>query len=201
MKKIVTIGVTLAAALSLAACGSNSSSSSKSGDAKSSQSSKAADNKVTKADYDAIKLGDLSKSGQGGDTLDALTTKFGKPASSTSGESNGVKTDMDTWNNVDGKAGASLVVTFVDKNAVGKNITNLAVTLKKNISLADYNGIATGTKYADVNAKFGDPASLNETVVAGQKSLIAIYTNSDASNMTLTYVNDALTSKTQTNLK
>ncbi|WP_390404477.1 DUF3862 domain-containing protein [Lacticaseibacillus jixiensis] len=207
MKKIITIGVTLAAALSLAACGSSSSSSSKSSDAKSSQSSKAASSskadtaKVTKADYDAIKLGDMTKSGQGGDTFDALTTKFGKPASSTTSETNGIKTEMDTWDNVDGKAGAHLVMTFVDKNAVGKNITNLAVALKKNVSLADYNGIATGTKFADVNAKFGDPASLNESLMAGQKTVIAIYTNGDMSSMTLTFSNDALTTKAQSNLK
>jgi hypothetical protein len=180
-KKVLAVAATLlASTLVLTACGSSNSGSSskssssktekveKSSSSKESSSSKTETAKVDRAGYDAIKIGDLMKQGEGGDTLEALKTKFGTPASSTTSTTNGVKTDIMGWTNVDGLAGATMSVSFVSDKAVSKAISKLNADRPKDITLATYNGINAGAKYEDVNKQIGEPNGLTETNVAGQ---------------------------------
>lgn len=217
-KKVLAVAATLlASTLVLAACGSSNSGSSskssssktekvekveKSSSSKESSSSKTETAKVDRAGYDAIKIGDLMKQGEGGDTLEALKNKFGAPASSTTSTTNGVKTDIMGWTNVDGLAGATMSVSFVSDKAVSKAISKLNANRPKDITLATYNGINAGAKYEDVNKQIGEPNGLTETNVAGQTTVVAFYLNKDiTSYASLSFTNGMLTTKTQTNLK
>lgn len=214
-KKVLAVAATLlASTLVLAACGSSNSGSSskssssktekveKSSSSKESSSSKTETAKVDRAGYDAIKIGDLMKQGEGGDTLDALKAKYGAPATSSSSTTNGVKTDVMGWTNVDGLAGATMSVSFVSDKAVGKAISKLNADRPKDITLATYNGINAGAKYEDVNKQIGEPNGLTETNVAGQTTVIAVYLNKDiTSYASLSFTNGVLATKTQVNLK
>jgi hypothetical protein len=213
-KSLALITAALAAMLVLTACGSSNSGSSskssssktekveKSSSSKESSSSKTETAKVDRAGYDAIKIGDLMKQGEGGDTLEALKTKFGAPASSTTSTTNGVKTDIMGWTNVDGLAGATMSVSFVSDKAVSKAISKLNADRPKDITLATYNGINAGAKYEDVNKQIGEPNGLTETNVAGQTTVVAVYLNKDITSFaSLSFTNGALTTKTQSNLK
>lgn len=214
-KSLALITALLASTLVLTACGSSNSGSSskssssaktekvaKSSSTKESSSSKTETAKVDRAGYDAIKIGDLMKQGEGGDTLEALKTKFGAPASSTTSTTNGVKTDIMGWTNVDGLAGATMSVSFVSDKAVSKAISKLNADRTKDITLATYNGINAGAKYEDVNKQIGEPNGLTETNVAGQTTVVAVYLNKDITSFaSLSFTNGALTTKTQSNLK
>lgn len=213
-KSLALITALLASTLVLTACGSSNSGSSskslssktekveKSSSSKESSSSKTETAKVDRAGYDAIKIGDLMKQGEGGDTLEALKTKFGVPASSTTSTTNGVKTDIVGWTNVDGLAGATMSVSFVSDKAVSKAISKLNADRPKDITLATYNGINAGAKYEDVNKQIGEPNGLTETNVAGQTTVVAVYLNKDITSFaSLSFTNGALTTKTQSNLK
>lgn len=213
-KSLALITAALASTLVLTACGSSNSGSSskssssktekveKSSSSKESSSSKTETAKVDRAGYDAIKIGDLMKQGEGGDTLEALKTKFGAPASSTTSTTNGVKTDIVGWTNVDGLAGATMSVSFVSDKAVSKAISKLNADRPKDITLATYNGINAGAKYEDVNKQIGEPNGLTETNVAGQTTVVAVYLNKDITSFaSLSFTNGALTTKTQSNLK
>lgn len=168
-------------------------------------SSKKNDGKITRAQFDAIKIGDLMSSGQGGTTLDALTAQFGKASNTTSSTTNNVKTDIVSWNNVEGGWGATVSVTFTNNNAVAKNLTGFKLTRSQKISLADFNGFANGLKYTDFTAKWGQPDYYQETLIAGTTTIIAGYTSgvqgSLGANFNVTFENGALTGKTQSNMK
>lgn len=214
-KKVLAVAATLlASTLVLAACGSSNSGSSskssssktekveKSSSAKESSSSKTETAKVDRAGYDAIKIGDLMKQGEGGDTLEALKAKFGAPATSSTTTTNGIKSDVMGWTNIDGLAGATMSVSFVSDKAVSKAISKLNADRPKDITLATYNGINAGAKYEDVNKQIGEPNGLTETNVAGQTTVVAVYLNKDITSFaSLSFTNGALTTKTQSNLK
>jgi hypothetical protein len=172
---------------------------------KASSSSKKDDGKITRAQFDAIKIGDLMSSGQGGSTLDDLTKQFGKPSDTSSSEDNGVKTDIDTWTNVVGGWGANVIVTFTDGNAVAKNLTGFKLSRKQKISLADFNAFANGLKYTDFTAKWGQPDYYDETLIDGTTTIIAGYTSGVkgdfGANFNVTFENGALTAKTQSSMK
>lgn len=191
--------------------GSGDKDTSKTQTAKSSQSTKASassqkdDGKITRADFDQIKLGDLMNQAANGDTLPALTQKFGKPDSTTTDTTNNVKTDIVTWTNVQGGFGANVIVSFTGDHAFSKNITGFKLNRKNKITLADFNALANGNAYADVIKKFGEPDGLNESLIAGEKTVIASYLTGVkgqlGANFTLTFTNDALSGKSQTDME
>lgn len=199
MKKLITVGAALLATITLAACGSTTSSSS---GPSSAASSKSASKLITRTAYSSIKLGDMGNNGDGGDTLKDLTAKYGKPESSTTATTNGIKVDGREWNNVEGGSDAKLIVSFVNEKAVGKNKTAMKTDRKNDITLDAYNKITTGTSYDDVNKQLGEPNSINESVFSGTTTLIAVYMNKDMTQFaTITFTNNAVSSKTETNLK
>lgn len=178
--------------------------------ASSKSSSKAAssskdDGKIDRAQFDAIKLGDLMQGASGGTTLDQLKQQFGDPSSSSSDTTNGVKTDLLTWDNVQGGFGASVIVSFTDGKAFAKNLTGFKLSRKQKIDLAAFNSWQNGMKYADFTAKYGQPDYYNESLIGGQKNVVAGYTSGVkgdlGSNFNVTFTNDALSGKTQSNMK
>lgn len=205
MKKIVTLGVTALAALSLVGCGNNSSGSSKENKAATSSSAKVASNEITREQFDAIKIGDLMKQGSGGDTLQTLTDKFGKPQSTSETTTSGVKTKSVTWTNVTGGFGASVIVQFVDDHAASKNLTGFKINRSQRITLDNFNSLQTGQSYTDITDKISKPDSYNEMILSGVKTTTATYVTGvqgdSGAHFVLTFNNDTLASKTQTNMK
>jgi len=190
---------------------SDSSSSSKTtsskSDSKSStaSSSKSDSNKITRQQFDSIKLGDLLSNANGGATLQSLKDSFGKPESTSSSTTDDVKTDIVTWTNVEGGFGANVIVSFTDGHAYGKNLTGFKLSRKQKITLSDYNGFENGTKYSDFTAKWGEPDYYDETLIDNEKMVIAGYTSGVkgglGSNFNATFTNDSLTGKSQSDMK
>lgn len=174
-------------------------------DKSSSSTSKKDSGKITRADFDSITLGDLMQNGNGGAKLDDLKAKFGNPSSTSSSTTNGVKTDLVTWTNVEGGLGANVIVSFTDGNAFSKNLTGFKLSRKQKITLADFNAFQDGTKYTDFISKWGQPDYYNESLIGGQKNVVAGYTSGVkgdlGSNFNVTFTNDALSGKTQSNMK
>ena len=174
-------------------------------DKTSASTSKKDSGKITRADFDSIKLGDLMENGNGGAKLDDLKAQFGNPSSTSSSTTNGVKTDLVTWTNVEGGWGANVIVSFTGGNAFSKNLTGFKLSRKQKITLADFNAFQDGTKYADFTSKWGQPDYYNESLIGGQKNVVAGYTSGVkgdlGSNFNVTFTNDALSGKTQSNMK
>lgn len=198
----------------LGACSSDNSSKNTTTDKKSSattsskaatSSKKAATGKISRAQFDAIKIGDLMSGANGGATIAQLQKQFGKPSSTTTENTNGVKTDMLTWTNVDGGFGANIIVSFTNGKAFGKNLTGFKLSRKQNITLANFNSWQNGMKYAAFTAKYGQPDSYNENLIGGQKTVIGVYMSGVkgdlGANLSVTFTNGALTGKTQSNMK
>lgn len=178
-------------------------SSSKSASSASSSSAESA--KVKRSDFDAVKIGDLMDSANGGDTLDALKQKFGEPESSSSSETNGIKTDLVTWDKVDNKIGSSMVISFTDGKAYSKDLTGFKLTRKNKIDLAQFNAIANGNAYTDIINKFGEPDNYTETLIGGEKQTMVMYTSGVkggfGANFNVTFTNDVVSGKSQSDMK
>lgn len=174
-------------------------------DKSSSSTSKKDSGKITRADFDSITLGDLMQNGNGGAKLDDLKAKFGNPSSTSSSTTNGVKTDLVTWTNVDGGFGASVIVSFTDGKAFAKNLTGFKLSRKQKIDLAAFNSWQNGMKYADFTAKYGQPDYYDETLIGGTTTIVAGYTSGVkgdlGANFNVTFDNGALTGKTQSSMK
>lgn len=172
---------------------------------KSSSSSKKDDGKITRAQFDAIKIGDLMKGAEGGATIDQLKQEFGEPSSSSSDTTNDVKTDLLTWDNVQGGFGANIIVSFTNGKAFGKNLTGFKLSRKQKIDLAAFNSWQNGMKYADFTAKYGQPDYYDESLIGGSKTVTAGYTSGVkgdfGATFNVTFTNDALSGKTQSNMK
>lgn len=204
-KKIVTMGVTAIATLSLAACGSSSSSSSKPAD-KTSSSQKVDDGKMTLADFNAVGLGDVAKNGAGGATKDELTKKWGKPISSSSSTFQNIKTELLTWNKVaNGDITANFTVQIDNGHTVQKAIQGIKVSRAKKITLADFNSIQNGQKEADITAKFGKPNGYSMNQLNGMITKELTYTSGIkgqlGANFSVTLQGDKVTMKTQSEME
>ena len=173
--------------------------------ASSSVSSKKDDGKITRAQFDAIKIGDLMKGAEGGATIDQLKQEFGEPSSSSSDTTNDVKTDLLTWDNVQGGFGANIIVSFTNGKAFGKNLTGFKLSRKQKIDLAAFNSWQNGMKYADFTSKYGQPDYYDESLIGGSKTVTAGYTSGVkgdfGATFNVTFTNDALSGKTQSNMK
>ncbi|MCT3214346.1 DUF3862 domain-containing protein [Lactiplantibacillus plantarum] len=161
--------------------------------------------KITRSQFDSIKIGDLMNNAQGGDTLDSLKKKFGKPQSTSSDTTNGLKTDVVTWTNVAGGFGANVIVSFTDNHAYDKNLTGYKLSRKQNIKLSDFESFNNGMKYSDFTAKWGQPDYYNESLINGSTTIIAGYTSGVkgglGANFNVTFTNGALSGKTQSDMK
>lgn len=168
-------------------------------------SSKKDDGKITRKQFDAIKIGDLMSQATDGATVDELKQQFGEPKSTSSSTTQGIKTDILTWTNVEGGFGANVIVSFTDNHAFGKNITGFKFNRDKKISLDDFNSLADGTSYSDVVSKFGEPDGYNETLIGDQKTVITSYMSGVkgdlGANFNVTFTNDKVSGKSQSGMK
>lgn len=149
--------------------------------------------------FDAIKVGDLMSNGEGGTTLVDVEKSLGKASTTSSTDVNGVKVKDYVWT----KGGVTVSVQFNDDKTVSKNITGFKFTRKPKLDLAGFNSIQDGASYDDVIKKYGEPDGLDEMLIDGKKTVTAIWLTGTkgGGTVTLTFTNDALTSKTQTKLK
>ncbi|WP_261805656.1 DUF3862 domain-containing protein [Lapidilactobacillus luobeiensis] len=180
-------------------------SSSKSTESKASSSSKADSGKITRAQFDAVKVGDLFKEGEGGQTTEEIEKLFGKPSSTSSSTTENVKTDLLTWTNVEGGFGANIVIGFTNNKVFSKDLTGFKVNRKNKITLADFESIANGTSYNDVISKFGEPDGLTESMINGDKNVVAMYLTgvkgSLGANFNITFDNDVVSGKSQSSME
>lgn len=161
---------------------------------------------ITLSDYNNIKIGDLANNGDGGDTLKSIKSKFGKPASSSSSTIKNVKTESYTWNKIaNADFTSSLVVEFVDGNAVDKAISGLKVKRSNKLDLAAFDSIENGSNESDVLKLVGKPNGYSENIVSGLKTKMIMYTSDikgDAgANFNVTLQGDSVTAKSQISMK
>lgn len=208
LKKVALISAVVVAGLSLSAC---SSSNNESSSAKSTQTSKkksgSADkiisqNKELRSKFDQIKVGDLMSKGKGGDTEKQVKALLGSPNSTTSSKTEGIKTSGATWN----KDKVSITVAYVDKHAISKMITGFKWTGRPSkLDKKAFNAIANGSTYESVVKKYGEPDGLDESLVMGSRKTTASWITGvkgdTGANAVLTFTNNKLTDKTQTDLK
>ena len=207
-KKVALIGAVALASLSLAAC---SSSNNENSSAKTTQTSKEKSNSVDKtisqnkelrSKFDKIKVGDLMSKGQGGVTEKEVTALLGRPNSTTSSNIDGIKTSGATWN----KGEVSITVSYVDKHAISKMITGFKWTGRPaKLDKKAFDAIADGSTYESVIKKYGEPDGLDESLIMGKKTVSATWLTGvkgdTGANAVLTFTNNKLTDKTQTDLK
>lgn len=195
MRKVVTLGATILATLTLAACGSKSTSSSKDSSSESSSAKAESSNDITMAKYNSVKIG-LPTSGNGGTSEKQVKTLFGKDTlSETEAELTGysVKSKELTWNNVGTSlGGATVTVQFVNSKAVGKGYTDFDRGAK--VSRKAYSEIQTGTSLSQVKAKLGNPTG--ESIVgSGPTSAQSLSYSDGSTTISLTFTNNRLVSK------
>lgn len=193
MRRVLTIGLTLVASLSLAACSNNSSSKSKP-DSSTSSSKKTSAKSVTLSQYNSVKIGD------NGSAEKSIKTKFGKSTVETETEIPGAKKKATqyTWNNVDKSLkGASVNVQFIDGIAVGKGYVDASNSTK--VTDSKYKAIQTGTDFKTVKKQLGTPAGEIMSDVSSVNSQVLTYTNGTKC-LSFTFMNNKLMSKSKTDL-
>lgn len=120
-KKLGTIALGSALAFSLAACDDSSNkTATDTKDAPKQEEKKEAKKenkkKITAADVEAIKTGDVV-SGEGGDKYEDIVAKFGEPDSKSESTAGDIKTVIASWTkNINGDLGANFNVSFIEKD-------------------------------------------------------------------------------------
>ena len=207
-KKVALISAGVIAGLSLSAC---SSSNNENSSAKSIQTSKKksssvdkiiSQNKELRSKFDQIKVGDLMSKGKGGDTEKQVKALLGSPNSTTSSKTEGIKTSGASWT----KGKVTITVAYVDKHAISKMITGFKWTGRPaKLDKKAFDAIADGSTYESVIKKYGEPDGLDESLIMGKKTVAATWITGvkgdTGANAVLTFTNNKLTDKTQTDLK
>lgn len=151
--------------------------------------------------FDKIMVGDMANMGEGGSTIDDLKKMFGEPNSTSTSQIDGVNSQDLTWN----KSGITITIQFIENKAVARSITGFQYLRKDVIGLKEYNTLADGTSYDQVVSQFKQPDSITETIIMGSKTTMATWVTgvkgSFGSNMVLTFTDNSLSGKAQSNLK
>lgn len=206
IKKTLLASTLVMVSLGLVACSNskpsteNKTTSSVSSSKKQSSSETISSNKEYRTKFDKIKVGELSQNGAGGSTLKEVEAMLGKPESTTSAKVATYKVKSETWN----KDGVTIVAQTIDNKVVSKNITGFkwSVNRPEKLTLKAFNSLKDGESYTTITNKFGEPDSLNESLMLGKKNTVATWlTGVKGTSAVLTFDNDKLTSKTQTDLK
>ncbi|WP_330166083.1 DUF3862 domain-containing protein [Agrilactobacillus fermenti] len=145
-------------------------------------------------------LGDFSKMGTGGVTLNDLTAKYGKPDNTSSVKQNDQNTTIATWNRMANQANATVSVGFVQNKAFSKSLNDYQVERKDPITIAQFNQLQTGADADAALNTLGLPNQVNMITISG--STQATYTYDKAMKPTnakivLTFMNNKLQGKTQ----
>lgn len=146
-------------------------------------------------------MGDVTNSGSNGTPEKQVKSWFGKPASSTKTELSGTSTKATqyVWTDVNASLkGASVTVSFLNGKAVGKGYTDAKISNK--LSSATLKEITTGTSLKDAQKKLGTPSG--QAIVGNGTTSTQLLTYTDGSkSVGFSFVNNVLTSKTETNIK
>lgn len=157
---------------------------------------------ITKSQFNAIKLSEND-----GTSLKNTEKQFGKKPSSTSTDTiDGIKSDMNTWDKVaNGDLGSAVTVGFSNNHAISKSIDGLKVKRANKITLSDFNSISNGMSKDNIKNKFGEPNGYSITSISGITSEDWSYTSDikgdTGANFIITFQNDAVSGKTQTDMK
>lgn len=148
--------------------------------------------------FDNIAVGDLMSHGDGGTALSDVEKSLGKPSTTSTQDVQGVQIKNYIWS----KGGVSITVEFNGDQAVSKDITGFKFSRTPKFDLDAYNSLADGSSYDDVVSKYGEPDGLSEMIIGGEKTVTATWiTGTKGGTITLSFTNDALTSKAQSGLK
>ena len=130
--------------------------------------------------------------------IDDVEKSLGKPSTTSTQDVQGVQVKDYIWD----KGGVSISVQFNDDKTVSKDITGFKFSRTPKFDLDAYNNLADGSSYDDVVSKYGEPDGLNEMIISGEKNVTATWiTGTKGGSIGLTFTNDSLTSKTQSDLK
>lgn len=153
--------------------------------------------------YNKIKLGDLAKSGQGGSSYKKIKKILGSsPSDTSSSETSGIKTELDSWN----FDGIAIIVTFVNRRAVGSSLTGLRwKRAKPTFNKSNFKKIPTDLTSDDIFKKFGIPDEITQLLIFGKyQTKYTWFTGlkgSLGSNVSIDFVNNSVSSKSQTGLE
>lgn len=206
LRKVVLISTAALLSISLAACSNNTSKDNSSKTTQTSKKSSSEDKTISqdkefRNKFDQIKVGDLMAQGKGGYTKSQVKKLLGEPDSTNSEKTDGIKTSGATWN----KGNVSIIVAYVGKNAVSKEISGFKWTGRPaKLDKKAYENIKDGSSYESAVKKYGEPDGLNESLIMGKKTVIASWltgVKGDNPTVSLTFENNKLTAKTQTDLK
>lgn len=151
--------------------------------------------------FDKIAVCDMANMGEGGSTVNDVKKMFGEPSSTSTSQIDGVNSQDLTWS----KSGITITIQFIESKAVARSITGFEYLRKDRIGLKEFNALADGTSYDQVIAQFKKPDSITETIILGSKTTMATWVTGVkgdfGSSVVLTFTDNALTGKAQTNIK
>lgn len=182
LKKILVTTLTLATTMTLAGCGStnHNDATTKNGHS----TSRLTPKKVIDPQlFASLKVGDLTKNGQGGINYRAVIDQLGKPDLTKHAHIQGRPVEMDTWHNLTGDF-ASVTLSFGgtgnDRALSSKSYTNAnRILTPKTITQADYDAIPTdgSKKLAPLINKFGKPTTYTVTSILDSETKSATWQN------------------------
>ncbi|KRK32879.1 DUF3862 domain-containing protein [Loigolactobacillus bifermentans] len=153
---------------------------------------------------DQLKLGDLTKKGQGGARLTQLVTKYGEPAKTKKGSEKGHAIKTVTWTNIDSQqSNAKFTVSVVNGRIYRKQLEHYQLTKRATqISVTNYDNFTLQTTtYQKMTADFGKPDTFEESLIDGTDLIVGHYTTniegSDTASIRLAFSNDVLIGKSQ----
>lgn len=153
--------------------------------------------------FSDIKLGDIGESGQGGSSYKKVKEMLGsKPTSTASSEVSGIEAELATWH----YSGLTLVVTFVNKRAVGRSITGLRWKRNKQvITRRAFEKLSNESTSGNVLKKWGAPDEITQTQILGKfQSKYTWFTGVKGNlgaNVSLDFTDHQLTGKSQYGLE
>ncbi|QNQ83700.1 DUF3862 domain-containing protein [Lactobacillus sp. PV037] len=202
LNKLLLASTTLLLALGVTACGNTGNSTKTSTSQSSSKNEIISQNKELRQKFNKIKVGDLAQEGQGGSTLTNVEKLLGVPSSTSSSTTNGIKVKDETFV----KGNVTIVIQTINNNVVSKDISGFKFSSRPTkITLATFNKVKDGSSYETIVKQFGEPDSLNESLIMGTKNLTGTWltgVKGDATaSATFVFNNNRLESKNQTDLK
>lgn len=150
---------------------------------------------------DKIKVGSKDENFKGGSSLAELKSLFGEPAKQFDTPAGDVTLKGYTWtfDNV------SVTAQLLEDSTIVRTINNFQFVRDAKITQKQYNKLENGISFTQVKDILGVPDTLSEAISSDKAELQASWTSGIKSstsnpNITLTFENGQLTSKTQVGL-
>lgn len=156
---------------------------------------------VTFYQYNGIYLNEKN-----GTPIATVQEVLGKPASSSVTENQGVKTEQNTWNDVqDGQLGATLKVSFVNGHAISKTLSGLKVKRSEKLGLDAYSSVQNGQTVDAIQTNLGKPNGYNESVADGKTIMNYTYSSNvsgdTGANFVVVFTNNKVSGKSQSGME